>query len=89
MEYGSYEGYFNAVGLPNLLKHYTLCDSNLLPWRVYRDKDFTLYRANKCSFKTGNKQIHPKYFKNIVKLMTTLLNTVPIKLPIMNVKLCT
>ena len=61
MEYGSYEGYFNAVRLPNLLKHYTLCNANVLPWQVYTDKDYTLYRANKCSSKTGNKQIHPKY----------------------------
>ena len=53
METGSYEGYFDAVGLPKLLQHYRVCESNVFPWQVHIQKDFTLYKAQKSSSKTG------------------------------------
>ena len=32
-----------------------MCNSNVLPWQVYTQKDFTLYKAQKSSSKTGKK----------------------------------
>ena len=85
MESGSYEGYFHAVDLPKLLQHYTLHNSNILPWQVYTKKDFTLYKAQKASSKTGKKlhtsilisdKHNAKYKMHSLKLTNMLPNMV-------------
>ena len=51
METGEYQGFF-PIALQHVKKHYNVRDVNILPWKLYTDKDIQLQDARVSSKRT-------------------------------------
>ena len=51
METGDYEG-FLPIAMQYVKKHYNVQDVNILPWKLYIDKDIQLQHARVSSKRT-------------------------------------
>ena len=63
METGEYQG-FLPIALQHVKKHYNVLDVNILPWKLYTDRDIQLQDARVSSKRTTGTYI-PIHVSNI------------------------